>query len=284
MKTKQSVTGAIVGLALHLVTFPAFSHDSTLASNSSEEFLESLAVSLTELERVGLPDKMVQPGFGAEMSGPDVHAFIDKLHEIGITVPDEPFFGAGDSSSVYEVILQPGHFLRERCCNNRTGAAGRVADRTVYEQDYAAYVSLEIAKRLAHHNVSVLVIPADKNGFSSNLRTKIFLAIHLDGTKKQCTVSSSLGYGRKKDLLGAHAIGLALARARGIDYDEFVRDNYTVNLERYYAFESIQSTMFEAVVELAELSCPEQALEVVGASPRIINNLTNMLHTIVKMD
>ena len=285
MNTKQSMTAAIVGLAMYAIALPALPHDSTLASESSKEFLESLAVSMGELDRVGLFDQLEQPGFGSEStSGDFVHAFIDQLQQIGITNPDDPFFGTGDLSLEYDVILQPGHFLLERCCNNRTGTEGTVENRTVYEQDFVAFVSLQIAKILTERNVSVLVIPADKNRFSSKLQTKVFLAIHLDGANKQCTSGSSLGYGMERDVLGAHAVGLALSRARGIGYDEFLKDNFTAALKDYYAFARIQSSVFEAVVELAELSCPEQALEVIDATPRIINNLASMLKTIVEMD
>ena len=263
----------------------AYAHDFSSMTQSSVEFLESLSNSILELEEIGVVDGLEQPGFGSEAIERDVGLFIDKLQQIGITRPNVSYFGYGDASLVYDIILQPGHFLRERCCNNKTGSHGFVAGRIVYEQDFVAYVGLEVARLLSEDGLRVLVVPADLSPSSGELRTKVFLAMHLDGSTKQCTQGSSLGYSEDgRDFLGAHAIGLALARARGIEYEEFSKDNYAANLRDYYAFDNIQSTVFEAVVELAELSCPEQALEVFDAAPRIVGNIALMLGAIAKME
>ena len=283
MKCTDSAT-VILALAMFVAGIsPVLCHEEIATTGSSEEFVSSLESSVSRLDEEGYFERLELPGFGSRFTEQDVQRLILDIQNLGITPPTEAYYGLGDSTVTYDIVLQPGHFLRERCCNNKTGSSGMIDGNTIYEQDYAAYVSLEIAKILSARGRDILVIPADEGQFSSPLRAKIFLAIHLDGSQVECSVSSSLGYGSKDDVLGAHTIGLALATALGIDYSDFTEDNYTANLSDYYTFKHVHTDIFEAVLELAELSCPRQAYEVLLSSPRIIRNMSEAIDSILKM-
>ena len=282
MRSTRLGAALVAILVTNSAVIPALSHESGLVSESSSEFLASLPDSMAELERAGLFERLVQPGFGSEAVEPDVHEFITDLHEAVVSLPKEPFFGADDPVTEYDVIVQVGHFLRKGNRNNETGTRGTIDGRTVHERDLAAYVSLGIARILADLDVEFLVVSADENWHSADLRTKVFLAIHFGGSRDRGIQDSSLGYGRKEHTLGAHAVGWALARSRNIEYGEFMRHNFTANLARYHAFDHVQSSKFEAVLELATLSCAGEARDVMMAMPWLINNLAIVLEIMVK--
>lgn len=274
-------------------SFAVIAHDLNSASGTlSAESAQALQKLQKKL--VDAPIPFIDPRFAVNKEAFDFDEFVSevgKKSELGIQKPKKAgFFGKGDVSETYDVIIQSGHFLRKRCCGNKTGSSGKY----FYEQDYVAYISSKVAALLAAKKeggkpkYKVLMIGADN--YNSPLKAGIFLSLHLDGANQACSVSASLGYDDVTDLLGAHTMGMAIASALGINYDEFTqvdgetKDNYTTGLSNYYAFDDIRTTKFEAVLELSELSCEKQEIRLAGATSDLIKNLAAGIEYILELE
>lgn len=165
-----------------------------------------------------------------------------------------------DTSKEYDVVLQIGHFPRTSGVTGGQGVqraylSGYPINR-VTEQDYASLIVLGVAKYLSGKNVPVLVVPADD--YPAGLKSKIFLSFHTDSAAPPCRVNASVGYDDSGDARGMHLIAYALASSRGLDAENFMRDNYTKNLQHYYGLGRATTSLFEGILEMGELSCPDQ--------------------------
>lgn len=240
---------------------------------SSAEFLTSVDDALLALDTQDYFGQLLLPGFGARLNDADVGQLVANVSRKGLLPSAINNFGRGDPNLMYDIILQPGHFGRA------SGATGSQGAR-ISERDFAAHIVSEVAGRLSEDNVNVIVIPADD--FARPLKSKIFLAVHLDGSDSPCASAPSMGYDDHTDVLGVHAIGFALAAALNYDYNEFMDDGFTANLRNYYAFNHMQSSSFGGVIELGELSCPEEEELLLRSEQNLIRNfhvaLSAMLH------
>ena len=176
-----------------------------------------------------------------------------------------PNLGRGDPKSEYDVILQPGHYQR---ISGRVGTSGA----QVTEQQLVAFIVANVATYLIGKGVTVLVIPAD-NFDKSGLNTEVFLAIHADGSEKQCTTGPSLGYKHDSSLLGMHALAFALAASMGQTYDDFKKDNFTVDERDYYTFSYIKAQGYSGLLEVGELTCPKVEKALISNALLIAQNL-----------
>ncbi|MDX0630183.1 hypothetical protein GOC91_28860 [Sinorhizobium medicae] len=190
----------------------------------------------------------------------DFAGWAAKAKEAHLNLKPSP----GEGSKLYDIILQPGHFPRVK---GRTGGQGRY----VNEQQVAAWVAGLLAEELKKREVNVLVIPAD--GFTRPLKSKIFLSLHTDSTRFPCSVGPSVGYDSSGDAKGMHGIALALAMTLGIDPVKFMRDSYTAGLKNYYAFSSMDAQLFEGVLEMSELTCPEDEKNLLSRAETLSTNL-----------
>lgn len=169
----------------------------------------------------------------------------------------------------YDVILQPGHYLRTQ---GRTGATGH----RVTEQALVAYLVGPIADSLRKQGLRVLVLRADPT-IKGPLKANIFLAIHAEGSPVACAGKPSLGYERKTSPMAMHALGWALAQALGYSYEDFQRDNFTANEAAYYMFRSIQTTYMKGVLEIGEITCADKEDMLIRSSDEIAHNVTRAL-------
>lgn len=183
----------------------------------------------------------------------------------------------GNIDSHYDVILQPGHFGRDRGSTGSSGAR-------VSEQKLVAYVAYSIAQQLENEGLNVLVISADSfprdNRNTENfegLSSKVFLALHADGSTTPCASGPSIGYEDEEHLFGMHALAYALSRAMNYSYEEFMDDNFTVNLSEYYTFPHIRTAGFKGIIELGELTCVQQESLLIANVDQISLNLAHFL-------
>jgi N-acetylmuramoyl-L-alanine amidase len=170
----------------------------------------------------------------------------------------------GDTSKTYDLIVQPGHFART---SGATGSQGKY----VSEQEFAARVVEQLAADLRQRDVNIAIVPAD--GFNKPLRAKIFLSLHTDGSIYPCSSGPSVGYSSTGDAKGMHGIALALSLTLGIDPVRFMRDNYTENLKRYYAFSSMNTAAFKGLLEIGEITCPTQEEIMLSRADLLAKNL-----------
>ena len=160
----------------------------------------------------------------------------------------------GDLNVSYDVIIQMGHYKRT---TGRTGTAGR----RVSEQEMGAYVGTKLIEQLGqltvdHKPIRTVLIGADD--FKPNLNTKIFVALHCDSAEPKCKTGPSLGYSGTADAPGMNSLAVALALTLGLNAEEFMRDNFTKDLQGYYAFHKVNASKFKGVLEMSELTCPAE--------------------------
>ena len=141
------------------------------------------------------------------------------------------------------VVIQAGH---EGRTSGNTGAV----NGKLQEVEWNIIVANEAAKQLKKWDIEVKRVPAD----TKLIKAKIAVAIHFDGSAKQCTSGASIGYknGASKEF-AKH-----WKRAYG-QYFPFIwqEDNFTRNLANYYGYYYIRADKF-LVLELGEITCKKQ--------------------------
>lgn len=191
--------------------------------------------------------------------------------------------GAGDPDQSYDLILQIGHYPK---IAGSTGGQGQKraflkedGERIprVTEQDLAALVGLGIAKKLDETAVKYLIVESRPAKFGGRQKTKIFLALHTDSAIAPCSVGPSVGYDDISDAEGMHLIAFALATSLGFDPVDFMKDNYTKNLQGYYSYKYFSTELFEGLLEMGELTCPEHEVLMLERASVISEYLANAI-------
>jgi hypothetical protein len=233
-------------------------------TSSSRTFEESFDSSVDELVRRGFDSELQGGHLGSEPAidlGPIVKAI---EQEAPIPEVDRVVKG-GD----YDVVLQPGHYLRT---TGRTGATGaRVTERAL-----VAYIVAPMAEMLRKKGLKVLVLPADPQLMGA-LHTKIFLAVHAEGSVKPCSAKPSLGYDPHTSPMAMHAVGWALGQALGYQYERFQKDNFNSNVSNYYMYRQIQAVNLKGLLEVGEVTCPATEDALIAAADKISNNLARAM-------
>ena len=152
--------------------------------------------------------------------------------------------------AAYDVLISAGHEGRPASCAHypqhhcNLGAAG--------ERDWTPIVADAATRVLRAHGISVIRLPADFPG-AYDVADAVF--IHFDGASPPCTSGASIGYHDKGDRDAAAAwhstYGAYVPFA-------FRPDNFTANLQGYYAFSQVRARDASLVLELGEISCPAQ--------------------------
>lgn len=267
----------VVLVAAILLSFCAFLTVSLAAEDDEMNVIKQTTGEFKQQDKQALTDvaqktdffRQVQPfGFGAKAAdAADVKS--------NVTMPN---LARGDISKKYNIVLQPGHYLRKA---GRLGTSGKI----VSEQQLTAFITANIATNLIDGDkdkkLQVLVISADD--YDRPLNTDIFLSIHADGSEKPCTTGPSLGYGEGSSLLGMHALAFALATSLGQTYEDFQKDNFTTNLSGYYAFKAMKLSPkgFAGVLEVGELTCPDREKILIANSLLIAKNVSVALRSSV---
>jgi hypothetical protein len=150
----------------------------------------------------------------------------------------------------YDVLISAGHegrpancarFPKHRC---NLGASG--------EREWTPVVADTATETLRAHGVTVARLPAD---FDGEYHVDAALFIHFDGSEPPCRSGASIGYAHGRDARAA----AAWRKLYGSVWPfAFQRDNFTQNLSEYYAFEQVRARDGSLVIELGEITCPQQ--------------------------
>lgn len=146
-----------------------------------------------------------------------------------------------------EIYIQAGHEGRTRGATGTQSEYGR-------EIDWTPIVADEATRILREAGISVIRSNADRRRFS---KVDLALSIHFDGCKQGCATGASIGYDDPTDKPAAIAWKEFYSQYFRFKWQE---DNFTENLRQYYNFKFTITSDAELVLELGDLTCPEQAL------------------------
>lgn len=233
-------------------------------AGDSSAFNESQAADLTTLRNMKFGEGLSAPGLGAASAG----AYKEALNNI-LTQWDTLKTETGDPKNHYDVIIQAGHYRRNA---GATGAKGKA----VSEQKLVAYIVKVASDKIkSRGDMRVLVLSADE--YSPGLKTRLFLAVHADGSEKPCTTGPSLSYQKPDSTLAMHAIGWGLSQSLGYKFPEFRKDGFTVNSSKYYMYSKINASVMNGLLEVGEITCPKKERELIASADSIGLNLARAI-------
>jgi hypothetical protein len=151
---------------------------------------------------------------------------------------------------MFDVLISAGHEGRPESCVKfphhkcNLGAAG--------ERDWTPIVADAAARVLREHGLRVARLPAD---FDGEYRVKAAAFIHFDGSAPPCRSGASIGYHRAEDTAAADAWRRLYSRYFPF---RFQPDNFTTSLHDYYGFRQVDASEGSLVLELGEITCPDQ--------------------------
>ncbi len=143
------------------------------------------------------------------------------------------------------VLIQAGHVGRT------TGNIGSIY-KGLKESEWNERVAMRVEDILKKHEIIV-----DRVGAKiPKTNAVIAIAIHFDGSEKECVTGASIGHD------GSKASKLLAKRWRA-EYEKFFpfkwhSDNFTKNLSDYYGFSRVTTSKGFLVLELGEITCEEQ--------------------------
>ncbi|NVD97908.1 N-acetylmuramoyl-L-alanine amidase [Massilia sp. BJB1822] len=240
---------------------------------SSPRFLQQYDEAVKLLQKKGFDEMLESPSLGASSTQK-----FDAMKKAILGAADNlADVDRADRDTIYDVILQPGHYMRKK------GAVG-TSGTHVSEKALVAYISNEIAKALRAQSLHVLVVSADeylrddqgKPGWQG-LRAKQFLAIHADGSTVPCKTGPSLAYQSSNSTMAMHAIGWALGQALGYTYSEFMKDGFTANEANYYMFKQVDASTMKGLLEVGELTCLDKETRLISSADLVGANVAAAL-------
>lgn len=242
----------------------AAENEETHPTRNSDEFDKTASVDLNELIKGGFQDGLISRSLGAA-STDDYKVALGSILKEWNSLANE----LGDSNELYDVILQAGHYRRYK---GNTGASGN----DVTEQQLAAYIVKRISDILNKSGkMKVLVLSADE--YNANLRSRVFLAVHADGSEKKCTTGPSLSYQKNSSTLAMHAIGWGLSQALGYKYEQFRKDGFTVDAAHYYMYSKVDAPVMKGLLEVGEITCQEMESRLVLGADGIATNVARAI-------
>lgn len=189
-----------------------------------------------------------------------------------------------DPNEFYDVVVQAGHIPRRK---GATGSTGKL----IVEQQGNALVAELLRPMLEEQGISFAIIDADsfESGTTIDgthyIKTQIFLSLHLDGSEKPCASSASLGYNDRTIENGRQnmqLLGVGLAIALDLKAKDFMRDNFTRNLSHYGDYGKVDSQIAEGILEMSELSCPDDEEDFLLAAEAIAENIDTAITFMLK--
>jgi len=145
-----------------------------------------------------------------------------------------------------EIYIQAGHEGRTK---GATGASGPYGN----EIDWTPIVADEATRILRKAGISVIRSKADHYRYST---VDLAVSIHFDGCEKACGSGASIGYDDPTDKPAADEWRALYSNYFGFKWQ---KDNFTKNLSNYYNFHYTITRDAELVLELGDITCPQQA-------------------------
>ncbi|SEJ77722.1 N-acetylmuramoyl-L-alanine amidase [Pseudomonas sp. NFR16] len=266
MNIKSALPATLLSVTFFSLAFAADSQEPEEAhpSKSSSEYLASSDGDLEKLMAAGFQNSLQSSALGSS-SADLLSQNTNKIKSTWESLNTE--LGATDVT--YDIILQAGHYNRK---TGKTGTTGAL----VAEKWVTAYLVKNISDHLlSEGKYTVLAISADD--YSPHLNAKIFLAIHADGSVKQCTTGPSLSYQDNGSTLAMHAIGWGLSQALGYKYSEFRQDGFTVDAAKYYMYKKLNAPIMKGLLEVGELTCPKREEQLIVGIDAVANNVARAL-------
>jgi N-acetylmuramoyl-L-alanine amidase len=243
---------------------------------SSQEFVQGTAAALKIIQASKFEEGVETPSLAASSE----QDFQKLVKEINAKSPISGV-GIGDARTNYDVIIQPGHYLRT---SGNTGTQGEY----VSEQALVAYLANIVATNLRRTGESVLIVSADSYLHPSHfgtdfngLHSKLFLSIHADGNALPCSTGPSLGYQAPATAVTMTFVALGLADALGYDYTDF-RKNFTAAEAKYYMFRQVRATRLTGLLEVGELTCKKSERELIVSSHAVGANIARAIDFITR--
>lgn len=146
-----------------------------------------------------------------------------------------------------EIYIQAGHEGRTKGSTGTQSEYGR-------EIDWTPIVADEATRILREAGISVIRSKADHYRYS---KVDLALSIHFDGCETHCATGASIGYDDPTDKPAADAWKEYYSSIFQFNWKP---DNFTKNLSNYYNFKYTITKDAELVLELGDLTCPQQAL------------------------
>ena len=147
-----------------------------------------------------------------------------------------------------QVFIQAGHEGRTSGSTGAEGPLGREIDWTPIVADAATTA-------LRNAGITVIRKSADnlnRDGYDVDLA----FFIHFDGDSPACRSGASIGYDNDSDAPAANAWKALYSRYWPY---RWMNDNFTENEHHYYGFRVTRTRDAELLLELGEITCPEQA-------------------------
>lgn len=144
------------------------------------------------------------------------------------------------------VYIQAGHEGRVFGNTGSVSPYGR-------EVDWNVIVADEATRILRNADVRVIRAPADRKRVS---HVTLAVSIHFDGSKHACRTGASIGYNNPSDKDAVRAWRQLYGQ---IFPFRWMANNFSKNLSQYYNYRYTNASDAELVLELGEISCPEQA-------------------------
>ena len=154
------------------------------------------------------------------------------------------------------VLLQAGHQGRT---SGATGGSVTLDGTTYNEKDLTPQITSEAARLLRGAGHTVLEVKADDFDDQTPQRVDIALSVHFDSSSSPCASGTSFGYPKGKANEPFVDVLRAAYRPHLPTFVKAMPDNFTKGLEFYGDYADWITTDAEAVFEVCELSCPEQA-------------------------
>lgn len=145
-----------------------------------------------------------------------------------------------------QIYIQAGHEGRTK---GSTGTSSQYGN----EIEWTPIVADEATRILEEAGISVIRSKADRRKYSV---VDLALSIHFDGCATQCGSGASIGYDDPTDKPAADEWKAYYSQ---FFKHKWHKDNFTKNLRYYYNYKYTITKDAELVLELGDLTCPEQA-------------------------
>jgi len=149
-----------------------------------------------------------------------------------------------------DVLISAGHEGRPASCARYPKRACNLGAQG--EREWTPIVADEATRVLREQGVSVAREPAD---FDGNYDVDAAVFIHFDGSTSPCASSASIGYHEQRFAPAAQQWRTLYSRYFPFGFQP---DDFTVGLRDYYAFRQVDARSGSLVLELGELTCPQQ--------------------------
>lgn len=155
-----------------------------------------------------------------------------------------------------QVLIQAGHEGGRRNDGSGTAPTTGAGGIARPEREMTPIVADRATEVLRDHGITVERVDAL---FERSYSVDLAIFVHFDGSSRPCASGASIGYPLGIPA-GSNQPTADLWRSIYEDYwpYQWMPDNFTPNLRGYYGYRYTSTRVAEVLLELGEISCPEQ--------------------------